>query len=143
MKKLFGLILLVGLFASCEGPTGPPGRDGIGADSFIRDVKISWNMWEEGSDATGPILFYEIREPRLTNYVLNNAVSMQTFYRYRLDNSDNDRYVPLSYSDFWAEREEYFTVEYTLGYITISYKTSDASEVPEFEDYDFQVRVTW
>lgn len=156
MKKSIWFILLIAFFASCEGPSGPmgpqglPGRDGQngkdgeGVSWFVKNTSISWDMWSEEQDATGPYLYYEIREPRLTKDVLNTAI-LETYYCYRLEQDDPDfvRYVPLSYSDFWSNKEEYFTVEYSIGIITIIYKNSTGEEGPEFDTYDFQARAMW
>ncbi|QSW89908.1 MULTISPECIES: hypothetical protein [Flavobacterium] len=46
MKKILTLFAVIGLvaFSSCEGPEGPPGQDGIGAQAFeILNTNFSYN----------------------------------------------------------------------------------------------------
>ncbi|MCV2487189.1 hypothetical protein OD917_19810 [Flavobacterium sp. SH_e] len=45
MKKILTLFAVIGLvaFTSCEGPEGPPGRDGIGAEAFEIEASFSFN----------------------------------------------------------------------------------------------------
>lgn len=141
-KMIYGMVLLLGvILIGCEGPEGPMGPPGI-PEGFIKNISIDWDEWNEDTDNTGPYLYYEIEEPRLTRNVLNQAI-METYYCYRLDENDETRYVPLAYSDFWRTREEYFTVEYSVGLITIMYKNDDASEGPYYDTYDFETRVIW
>ncbi|MDR0428016.1 MAG: hypothetical protein LBH12_05375 [Dysgonamonadaceae bacterium] len=152
MRKFFLLTLTFTVFSliSCEGPMGPPGRDGRDGKDGSRvnwveiPVTIDRGMWDKEEDITGPYLYYEIAEPELTRDVLENPTTqMETYYRYRLNEKDTDRYVPLSYSDYWKEKEEYFTVEYSVGQITILYKNSIGTQDTELDTYDFTIRIVW
>ena len=50
MKNLLAIFLMVFLFASCEGPMGPPGRDGedggITYWIFDKDIQVKSSDWE-------------------------------------------------------------------------------------------------
>lgn len=63
MKNLLAIFLMVFLFASCEGPAGPPGQDGGITEWWIKeDIKVKSSDWElvynENKD---PIYIYEYR----------------------------------------------------------------------------------
>ena len=47
MKNLLAIFLMVFLFASCEGPMGPPGQDGGITEWWIKeDIKVKSSDWE-------------------------------------------------------------------------------------------------
>ena len=50
MKNLLAIFLMVFLFASCEGPMGPPGRDGEDGTKtywiFDKDIPVMSGDWE-------------------------------------------------------------------------------------------------
>ena len=63
MKNLLAIFLMVFLFASCEGPMGPPGQDGGITEWWIKEeIKVKSSDWElvynENKD---PIYIYEYR----------------------------------------------------------------------------------
>ena len=141
--KQIALIVFLGIFLASCGDEYTEVTEVVGPNYFYNQFSVTTNMWEQDSDITGNYYYYEKKEPRLTETVLNSAI-MNTYYFYTIEGVNGVRYVPLSYSDFWVEREEYFTVEYSVGFITIIYKATDATdEPPAFDQYVFEARFMW
>ena len=66
MKNLLAIFLMVFLFASCEGPMGPPGRDGedggITYWIFDKDIQVKSSDWELVDNGNNePFYMYEYR----------------------------------------------------------------------------------
>jgi hypothetical protein len=111
--------------------------------TYTGDFKIYPDKWEQGEDMTGTYYYCEIREPELTQDVLEYGI-MQAFYCYTLPDDNTERYALLPYEDYWANHyTEYFTVEFSQGFITFLYKTNEATISPPENPYDFRVRFLW
>lgn len=148
MKKIACITLLGILLASCTTKKYYEVIEEVAPNFFYKDITVRQNQWVPYGDEVGDYYYYEVDEPRLTRDVINYAI-METYYMYKLSGLEETRYIPLSHSEFWGGEylgiQEYFTVEYSVGLITLMYKSSDnAPEPPLLEEaYTFQSRFMW
>lgn len=76
MKKLFMILGVVMLTASCMGPAGPqgpPGRDGVGVTKYVIDFTVFERDWRKEYDPNGLFLYwyYDIPVRELTLDVMD------------------------------------------------------------------------
>ncbi len=83
MKNLLAIFLMAILFASCEGPMGPPGRDGLDG---------------ENSEPTSLVIDYQI-EVRSSDWKLSKTEAGEPIYTYdfRIKDKDFDLYKKAYY----------------------------------------------
>ncbi|MDR1654251.1 MAG: hypothetical protein LBS01_11535 [Prevotellaceae bacterium] len=72
LTSLGVLFVAAMLFASCEGPMGPAGKD---SSKMILDYKIPKSAWQPVYDNNNLFLYYQcfIKEPELTSEIYNNG----------------------------------------------------------------------
>ncbi|MDR0832923.1 MAG: hypothetical protein LBN93_01845 [Candidatus Symbiothrix sp.] len=146
MKKILFLSLVVMLFT-----TACTTKEFVDITTHNRYVTVKSNQWKIGSDDTGNYFYYTIDEPKLTNYVLENA-SLNTYLYYVPKGLDSDVLSPLPFSDFIVDDqgykwEEHITVEYEPEYVTFLIKPDDhkTEDTPRtfYNEYTFCVRFLW
>lgn len=99
MKHLLAIFLMVFLFASCEGPAGPPGRDGNETWWYVsKIIKVDTRDWELATNADG------------INYY---------FYEYKLSDLDGELYdkgnaFARMFLDFDTNIEAIAPLEHTI-----------------------------
>lgn len=138
MKNLLAIFLMAFLFASCEGPMGPPGRDGEdGGITYwgVEKVEIKSNEWKVQNDKNGDPAYYsfdyKIKDTDFNTYLDTYGDGLVTAYMY-LDHGTNieaqtplPAIVPLIESDNYNWRE-YYSYEYTTdGFVIFTVKYSD------------------
>jgi hypothetical protein len=150
-KFAFLLAILPALFAtSCIG--GDEIYEGA-LNTFQEDYTVYWdtresNHWLEGSDDSGHYYYCEIREPRLTNYIMNKGM-INAYLSYVPKGTDYSVLAPLPFSDFIVDQynykwEEHLTVEFSTGWITFILKIDDHVPIePFYPDYTFVVKCMW
>jgi hypothetical protein len=126
-------------------------------DTYSQTYTVFWNMdheyfWEEGDDQTGSYYFRTIKDPNLTNEIIQHG-QMNAYFRYQPAKNLPFVLSPLPFSDFLLgtdnegkpiKWEEQMTVEFEPGYITFILKADDHAPEPPFRDYyEFVVRFMW
>ena len=76
-NKIYGWLILLAValsFSACEGPMGPPGRDGI-ANKMILDFQVKAADWQTVTNNAGTVLYYQcfFDVPQLTQNIYDNA----------------------------------------------------------------------
>ena len=65
MKNLLAIFLMALLFASCEGPMGPPGKDGDDGSKtywiFDKDIPVESGDWELVDNGGEPFYMFQYR----------------------------------------------------------------------------------
>ncbi|MGV8094530.1 MAG: hypothetical protein AB2L24_21970 [Mangrovibacterium sp.] len=129
MKKLILFLFTAVLAASCEGPAGPMGPPGEGANWEVTDFNIT--SWDR--DAQGGFFFKHYTFHQLDDFIYNDGIviayiefngAYQTplpYTRYREEVIGGEAYR-------WSELIDF---EYTVGEITFYLTPSDFDTVAE------------
>ena len=129
MRKIFTILAMALLAASCRGPAGPagpPGRDGEDGEpgAYWRIMDFDIINWTEVEDE---FFYAQFDFPELTKFIYDNGIVLayietegkyQTplpFTRYKQEVIDEQLY-------FW---EEHLDFEYEIGKITFYLTPSD------------------
>ena len=149
MRKILYILAVAALamgFASCEGPQGEPGRDGL-VNSKIIDIQINQNEWSYSDIKNNNYFYGAVSVPELTNDIYDNGIIK--VYREYNTGTNNKSQVELPYTNFveysetvnnetlWSFYQEHVYAEYAVGSVTIFYLASDfdyeldSSFVPE------------
>jgi hypothetical protein len=110
---------------------------------YTQTYTVNKNDWNVGDDDdSGIYLYYEFREPALTQYIYDKGV-MQAFLHVKDGNIS-----PLPFSDFWLngnyQWSQQATCEFRPGHVTFILKYSDHDLTPPYYDnYIFNVRFMW
>jgi len=142
MKKFLGFFAaaMLGL-AACEGPMGPPGRDGRDAESMqwhVEDFDVLTTQWRERTEEGDGYFFYyfehEIRLPELTEFVFNNGfVGAYLVMEIVRDGRRQLVQRPLPYTIYGMDGDipysENYSFETRPGWIRFIVKYSDFSEM--------------
>lgn len=140
MKNLLAIFLMVFLFASCEGPMGPPGLDGQDGgitEWWIKEViEVKSNDWELKYDQEGgnPFFIYQYRidDKQMDLYLDAYSEGLITSYMY-LDYYDKNLQAQTALPNTIFQRDdkdnlwqEHYSAEYTLdGFIIFKVTISD------------------
>lgn len=145
MKKLFGFILLLGLFISCEGPMGPPGADGSGTWR-IEDITVNNREWQYSSDSDGQNghYFYSINFPDIDKFIYNNG---KVFVSLEFEDSygnftQQDLPIVRHYEDNGKKWTRTIDFDYSKGNITF-YVTDSEFKEGRPEEMLFRVVLLW
>ena len=137
MRKILYILAVAALamgFASCEGPQGEPGRDGL-VNSKIIDFQIDQNEWSYSDIKNNNYFYGAIPVPELTNDIYDNGIIK--VYREYNTGTNNKSQVELPYTNFveysetvnnetlWGFYQEHVYAEYAVGSVTIFYLASD------------------
>ena len=137
MRKILYILAVAALamgFASCEGPQGEPGRDGL-VNSKIIDFQIDQNEWSYSDIKNNNYFYGAIPVPELTNDIYDNGIIK--VYREYNTGTNNKSQVELPYTNFveysetvnnetlWSFYQEHVYAEYAVGSVTIFYLASD------------------
>lgn len=136
MKNLLAIFLMVFLFASCEGPMGPPGKDGEKTYWVIEDeIEVKSSDWKLSSNEQGEPIFtydFKIQDKDYDLYMDAYYEGLVTSYMY-LDFGDKklEAQTPLpnpvdrkdKNNNTWTETYSY---DYTVdGFIIFKVSVSD------------------
>ncbi|MDR0874468.1 MAG: hypothetical protein LBN27_13560 [Prevotellaceae bacterium] len=140
MKKIFLLLLVAVLAAACEGPTGPPGRNGLDAERIIIPVTIFNTVWRESPPNES--LYYQasVPVPALTPSIRDNG----TILVYRDFGNGYQQILPFTRHKEkgnvrWTQTIDY---EFTDGQINFYVTNSDFIADPPETMY-FRVVLIW
>ena len=137
MKNLLAIFLMVFLFASCEGPMGPPGRDGEDGTKtywiFDKDIPVMSGDWEFVENKGEPFYMYEykISDEDFDLYKDAYDEGLITCYMYLDYNTSKEAQTALpnpvnrldSENNIWTET---YAAEYTKdGFIIFKVTFSD------------------
>ena len=108
MKRLLGFILMamIGLSA-CEGPAGPPGRDGHQTEWYYVDFKIKgtdWLLAGKGNEI-GSYYYYVFDAPEITQAIYNDGLILCA-YRY-VDDTGVEVQSYLPYTEYFIETDQH------------------------------------
>ena len=133
-------IVMIVFLSSCRK------NDPVYMNSFTQDYTVRNTDWKKGTDdANNPYLYYEFKEPNLTQEIYNYG-NMQA---YLVVNMNDGSMSPLPFDDFWIDDTgykwtEHVTCEFRPGYMTFILKYDDLlTDNPPYFDYTFRVRFTW
>ncbi len=153
MKKLLLFMFAALTLMSCEGPQGPPGRDGF-VNYKIIDLQINQNEWEYSNGANNNFFSATFSMPEITSHIYNNGL-VQVYREYNTGTSQarqillpqtRHNEVQLASGD-WAFFTETVDYEYGVGTLSIFYTVSDfdyeinTSFVPE--TMHFRAVIMW
>ncbi len=137
MRKILYILAVAALalgFASCEGPQGEPGRDGL-VNSKIIDIQINQNEWSYSNIENNNYFFGAVSVPELTNDIYDNGI-IKVYREYNTGTSNKSQ-VELPYTNYveypytvdnetqWGFYQEHVYAEYAVGSVTIFYLASD------------------
>ena len=100
MRKILYILAVAALamgFASCEGPQGEPGRDGL-VNSKIIDFQIDQNEWSYSDIKNNNYFYGAVSVPELTNDIYDNGIIK--VYREYNTGTNNKSQVELPYTNF-------------------------------------------
>jgi hypothetical protein len=135
MKKIIFLAIMVLTFGACnEYKT----IEEIAPNVYTQEYEVTNANWRIGNDAYGGAYYFcRIDEPELTQDVFNKGV-MQAFMYY------DNVLSPLPFSDFNPNGiQEYYTVEFEVGFVTFIMKTSSGGLVLPYYTPVFSVTFLW
>ncbi len=154
MKKILLMMFAALALMSCEGPQGPPGRDGF-VNYKVIDLQINQNEWKYSNIADNNYYIATFNMPEITSYIYNNGVV--SVYREYKTGTSNAIQTPLpqtrhkEYFDATANAWGFYTetvdYEYGVGFTSIVYTasdfayTEDATIVPDA--MHFRVVIQW
>lgn len=136
MKNLLAIFLMAILFVSCEGPMGPPGKDGGMTEWVIEnDIEVKSSDWKLSNDEYGEPMFtydFRIKDKYYDIYMDAYENGLVSSYMY-LDHGDKnlEAQTPLPNivnrinkdNNLWTETYSY---DYTIdGFIIFKVKISD------------------
>ena len=142
MKKLFGflMVVMIGL-AACEGPQGPPGKDGLNGIAtgwFAKDYDILSSEWKPGIEEGDGYFFhyfeYEVRIPELNDFVFDEGF-VGCYLVQEIIHNEKRTLVqrPLPYTIYGDDNgtpySENYSFETRVGYVKFIVKYSDFSEL--------------
>lgn len=147
IKKVLFLIAAAFAFAACEGPMGPPGQDGFGANRAVFTVTVEEQSWQlENANGLNPYFWASVDAPEITNEVYKTG-DVQVYLIVNPGDTQNEFQCPLNYSypnrnqegQLWTD---YYSFVFMPGAIELYVDYSDfAEEQPPYQE--FRVVVTW
>jgi len=146
MRKAILLFFVAVLAAACEGPMGPPGRDGEpgldGANTNwkIIDIDVLSRQWQVDIDANGNRFYFaQFNVPELTQFIYDNGTVL-AYYEL------NGVQQPLPYTRHNGDNGYYWTrtidFEFTTKSMTFYVTDSDFADDPPPTIY-FRVVLLW
>ena len=151
MKKLLGcLVIVMVVVAACEGPVGPPGRDGIDVYMKVFDCEILSEHWIPAyDDLMGDFFEYEFRIPALTANIFDEGAVVCYLVQY-INSGGRTTVIqtPLPYTfygDYYGTLySENYTYEMRPGFINFIVKVSDFdTQLQQPLDCVFRVVMMW
>ncbi|MDL2265411.1 hypothetical protein LJC57_02100 [Parabacteroides sp. OttesenSCG-928-G07] len=151
-KKLIMLLTMAIAFVSCEGPEGPPGRDGIGVNKFVEVVTVEAHQWEYVDDPEGGYYICEKRFPEISGDIYLKG-EIKCYYIIRPGQS-NEAQTPLPYVLHFIDGSDYRWTE-TIEYDFMPNTSTADGSIAFYVQYDdfainvppgrmqFRVVITW
>jgi hypothetical protein len=146
MKKSIRNFVLLSLllgFVACEGPTGPPGRDGADGWANIAVAYYTITSWQISA---GENYFYaDVDFPELTEFVYNEGV-VNGYYMQNFNASDEVQ-IPLPFDIYFNEDgvswTETISFDIVPGNIRFYYEPSDFFIGFNPPVCTFKIALTW
>ncbi|MCL1867389.1 MAG: hypothetical protein FWF72_00335 [Paludibacter sp.] len=149
MKKILffiGILFATAtIFSACEGPMGPPGKDGLNGEGVNWDIipfTVMANQWIRKTDQNGLNGYYyaSINVPEITNFIATKGLALC----YLVDGDvqivlPSVRHYENAYNERWTQTIDF---DIAVGGIFVYVTNSDFfDERPS--KMDFSLRLIW
>jgi len=142
MKKVILFIALAFILASCQGPVGPEGPQGIGTNWKIINLVVSSTDWIEKTDNTGLNRYYtyHFSMPEISSFVYTDG----TILGYNVDNGVQNslpyvRHYQNTAGFFWTRTIDF---DYSVGGVNVYVTNSDFAVDPP-TTMNFRIVLMW
>jgi len=141
---LIGILFVIAtIFSACEGPEGPPGKDGDGTNWNIIPFTVRANQWIEQTDQNGLNRYYYclINVPEITPFIADKGLVL--CYLYVEDNVQivlpTVRHYQDIYGNYWTHTIDF---DFEPGDVVVYVTNSDFAVDPP-PTMDFNLRLIW
>jgi len=140
LKTALIFLFVIFGFTACEGPQGPPGRDGFA----YFDVQY-YNIKQWALAANGRYFFAEVNAPAITTNVFYNGVVVgYIVYEY---GTHREYHIPLPFDIYYNTADDSWTetvsFEVMPGKVTFYYEPSDFYTLDSPPPCMFKVVAMW
>ncbi len=155
MKKTLLFLFATLALISCEGPMGPPGRDGF-VNFKVIDLQINQKEWTYSGLADNNYYIATFDMPEITSHIYNSGI-VQVYREYNTGTSNaiqtllpqtrHNEYFD-NVANAWGTYTETVDYEYGVGFMSIVYTASDFAYTAAPADFKpdamhFRVVLQW